>query len=136
MISSPVAHRSLLVTEQGIDLAMDWKIDVLRVYIWHQRLHLLQDCRGRARTRRRKKDIFGVLYSGQLQSFTVTHHISWAIQRAVLAVLAATSNSGSLPQQGTYRQQRLSPLVVIILAYVNFFSIVFVCELQTTVVSL
>ncbi len=63
----------------------------------------------------------------------VTHHISWAIQRAVLA---ATSNSGSLPQQGTYRRLRLSPSVVIILADVNFFSIVFVCELQTTVVSL
>ena len=31
-----------------------------------------------------KKDIFGVLYPSQLQSFTVSHPISSAIQRAVL----------------------------------------------------
>ena len=93
--------------------------------------YTLHDCRGRERARRRKE---GYLWGLVSQPTSVVHRQP-SHQFGYPAGGSDCYYSGSLPQQGTYLRPHLSAPVVTILAHGNFFSIVSVCELQTTAVN-
>ncbi len=111
---------------------MVWKIDVLRGYIWHQRLHLLQDCWWMKRARQyigggeKNKDIFGSCNPAKFSRpplLLPTYQrraVQWAVSGGNFQQWLVTTTAH------IYRRLRLVFLsVVIILSDVNYLSYFF-----------
>lgn len=119
-------------TAKNRSCAMVWKIDVLRGYIWHQRLHLLQDCWWMKRARQyigggeKNKDIFGSCNPAKFSRpplLLPTYQrraVQWAVSGGNFQQWLVTTTAH------IYRRLRLVFLsVVIILSDVNYLSYFF-----------
>ena len=121
---------------------MVWKIDVLRGYIWHQRLHLLQDCWWMKRAQQyigggeKNKDIFGSCNPAKFSRSPLlpTYQrlaVQWAVSGGNFQQWLVTTTAH------IYRWLRLVFLsVVIILSDVNYLSCFSGCvKLQRSICS-